>query len=201
MRHHKTQITFRLSWNGMAHLLAMSFLICSWSAEATAPRIAPKMFGEEKKIDIVGYQFAPLETTAKADNKLVLEIVTEAFKAAGKKPAVDVLPSKQLAKYALSNNDAMALMGNSEELTAKEKKQYRAVAFYLREISRGKEPVSLIFNKKDAHGNELYQAFNTGLRKIIKSGKYLEIIEGFHGKDQIPADYVDRLKRLNPGWK
>lgn len=179
-----------------ARLLAMVFLVFSWSAQATAPRITPQLFGEEKKADIVGYQFAePLDAAARSEIALEVEIVTEAFKAAGKTPAVDVLPSKQLATYALFNNDAAALMGRVQDLAAKDTREYRVVAFYL----KGDEPVFLIFSKKHALGNELYQAFNEGLQKIIKSGKYLEIVEKYHTR--MPADYARRLKHHNPGWK
>jgi len=183
----------------MARLLAALCLVCSWSAEATAPRIAPGLFGEEKKADIVGYRFAPLEAAAKSDGELAVEIVTEAFKAAGKAPTLDVLPSRQLAKYALVNNDALALMGRTQDLTAKEKSRYRMVTFYLREVVRGEEPVVLIFSK--TRGNQLQPACSEGLQKIIRSGKYLEILQKYHGNGQVPADYLGRLKRHNPGWK
>jgi len=201
MKHYKTSGSSYSAWVGMARLLAIFCLVCSWSAEATAPRIAPGLFGEEKKADIVGYQFAPLEAS-KSDGelpvgKLAVEIVTEAFKAAGKTPLVDVLPSKQLAKYALFNNDAVALMGSPQDLAAKERNQYRVVTFYLR--APADEPVALIFSK--ARGNVLHQAFNQGLQTIIKSGKYLEILEKYRGKGQVPADYASRLKRHNSSWK
>lgn len=199
MKHYQTPLLSRSAWIGTARLLAMFCLVCSWSAEATAPRIAPQLFGEEKKADIVGYPFAPAEAAAKSDGELAVEIVTEAFKAVGKTPAVDVLPSKQLAKYALFNSDAVALMGSPQDLTAKEKNQYRVVTFYLR--AQGDEPVSLIFSKKHARGNELQLAFSSGLQKIINSGKYLEILEKHYGKGQVPSDYASRLKRHNPGWK
>lgn len=185
---------------GMMRLLAVLCLFCSWSAEATAPRIAPGLFGEERKADIVGYRLAPLASAVQSDGELAVEIVKEAFNAAGKAPVVDVLPSKQLAKYALLNNDAVALMGSQRDLLAKEKNQYRVTTFYLRGIAFGEEPVALIFNKKKL-GNELHQAFNEGLQKIIKSGKYLEILEKYYGKGRAPADYASRLKRHNPGWK
>ena len=201
MKYYKIPGFSRLAWAGMARLLTMFCLICSWNAQATAPRITSQMFGEEKKADIVGYQLAPLDAAAKSDGELAVEIVTEAFKAAGKTPLVDVLPSKELAKYALLNNDAVALMGSPQDLTAKEKNQYRVITFYLRGIQPGEEPVSLIFSKKNAHGNELQVAFNEGLQKIIKSGKYLELLEKYHGKDKVSADYASRLKHLNPGWK
>lgn len=199
MKHQKIPGFSRFTWGGMARLLAMFCLVCSWSAEATAPRIAPQMFGEEKKTEIVGYLFAPLEAAAKPDGELVVEIVTEAFKAAGKSPVVDVLPSKQLAKYALVNNDALALIGRPQDLTAKEKGRYRVVTFYLRDVLHGEEPIALIFSK--ARGNTLQTAFSEGLQKIIKSGRYLEVLQKYHGKEQVASDYMNRLKRHNPGWK
>lgn len=197
MKNHQTQVLSRSAWLGITYCVAMFCLVCSWSAEATAPRIAPQLFGEEKKADIVGYQFAPSDASAKSDGELAVEIVTAAFNAAGKKPVLDVLPSKQLAKYALFNKDAVALMGRLQDLTAREKNQYRVVTFYLR--AQGEEPVALIFSK--ARGNELQLAFSQGLQKIIKSGKYLEILVKYCGKGQVPADYASRLKRHNPGWK
>ncbi len=201
MKHHKIPGFSRSAWVGMTRLLAMFCLVCSWNAQATAPRITSQMFGEEKKADIVGYQLAPLDAAAKSDGELAVEIVTEAFKAAGKTPLVDVLPSKELAKYALLNNDAVALIGKSQDLTEKEKNQHHMITFYLRGIAPGEEPVSLIFSKKNPRVKELQPAFNEGLQKIIKSGKYLELLEKYNGKDKVPADYASRLKRHNPGWK
>lgn len=183
-------------------LLAIFCLVCAWSAEATAPRITPKMFGEEKNADIVGYQLAASsEVAAKPMGELVLAIVTEAFKAAGKTPTVDVLPSRQLASYALTNNEALALIGSLQDLTAKDKDQYSVVTFYLKGEATGEEPVALIFGKKNEHANELYVAFNEGMQKIIENGKYLEILEKYHGQGHVPADYAKRLKRQNPSWK
>lgn len=188
-------------WGCMARLLAIFCMVCSWSAEATAPRITSQLFGEEKKADIVGYQFAPLEAGIKSDSELAVRIVTEAFSAVGKTPVVDVLPSKQLATYALFSHEAVALMGSQQDLVAKEKNQYHVVTFYLRGITPNEEPISLIFSKKNPHGDELHRAFNEGLQKILKSGKYLEILEEHHGKGHVPTDYASRLKQYNPDWK
>jgi hypothetical protein len=201
MKYYKTPGFSCSKWVSMARLLAVFCLFCSWNAQATAPRITSQMFGEEKKADIVGYQLVPLAPAAKSDGELAVEIVKEAFKAAGKAPVVDVLPSKQLATYALFSNDAVALMGTQQDLAAKEKNQYLVVTFYLKGIAPAEEQVSLIFSKKNARGNELQLAFNEGLQKIIKSGKYLEILEKYHGKGNVPADYASRLKHHNPGWK
>ena len=180
-------------WSNVARLTALLLMACSFSAQATAPRITAQLFGDEKKADIVAYQSA--SSDAKSEAELTLAIVTEAFKASGKTPIIDVLPSKQLATYALFNNDAVALMGSPQDLAGKDKKQYGVVAFYLR--GTDDEPVVLIFS--NVHGKELHKAFVSGMQKIIKSGKYLQMIEKSRGK--LPADYVGRLQRLNPSWK
>lgn len=180
---------------GMAHLAALLLLVCTFNAQATAPRITAQLFGEESRADIVAYQVAPSDAAAQSENALTFQIVTEAFKVAGKSPIVDVLPSKQLASYALFNNDAVGLIGTPHDLAEKDKKQYSMVAFYLRES--GDQPVVLIFSR--AHGAVLHKAFVDGLKSILKSGKYQELIEKQRGK--LPADYVSRMKRLNPGWK
>ena len=158
--------------------------MCPWNVEATAPRVTAKMFGEEKRADIVGYQLMPLNATD-VDGKLTLEIVTEAFKASGKAPSVDILPSKELAKYALVNNDAAALIGNPGNLTAEEKNQYNVTTFYLSPVASGEQQFSLIVSKKRMHGKDLQLAFNEGLKTIIKTGKYLEILEKHLGKGKL----------------
>lgn len=200
MKHVNNPDFFRSAWGGAIRLLAMSCLVFSWGAEATAPRIAPGLFGEARKADIVGYQFSPSESAARVDADVAAELVTEAFKAADKMLTVDVLPSKQLAKYALFNNEAVALIGSSQDLSAKERNQYRVATFYLRGVAP-EEPVSLIFSKKNARGNELYRAFGEGLQKIVKNGKYLEVMEKHYGKGYVTTDYLARLKHHNPALK
>ena len=175
----------------LASISALLLLACSFSALATAPRITAKMFGEERKADIVAYQSAD----DKSDSALTVEIVTSAFGAAGKSPALDVLPSRQLAVYELFSSDAQALIGSPQDLAAKDRKLYSVVTFYLR--AQGDEPVALIFS--NARGAALKKAFIDGMQKLFKSGKYLEIIEKSRGK--LPVDYISRVKRQNPGWK
>lgn len=185
----------------MSSLMLMCCLFFSCGAEATAPRIAPTLFGEERKTEVVSYQSGVVDAAARSENALTVELVTEAFAAAGKTLAVDVLPSKQLAKYALVNGDAAALIGGQKDLTVQEANDYRVVAFYVQENAANEKAVSLIVSKKHARGNELHQAFSEGLLKIVKSGKYLEILEKHLGKEHVPAGYFNRLKRYNPGLK
>jgi ABC-type amino acid transport substrate-binding protein len=180
-------------WSKVAWPTALLLLACSFSAQATAPRITAQLFGDEKKADIVAYQSATADT--KSETELTLDIVTEAFKASGKAPIIDVLPSQQLATYALFNSEAVALMGSAQDLAGQDKKKYNVVAFYLRGAQD--EPVVLIFSK--VSGKELHKAFVAGMKKILKSGKYLQRVEKSRGK--LPADYVGRVQRLNPNWK
>lgn len=179
--------------SALARLTTLLFLACSLNAHATAPRIAANMFGEEKKADIVAYQSASAE--AKLEAELTLSIVTEAFKASGKSPIIDVLPSTQLATYALFNHDAVALKGSPQDLAGQDKKQYSVVTFYLNKTND--EPVVLIFS--NVPGKELHRAFVSGMQKIIKNGKYQQLFEKSRGK--LPVEYFERLKRLNPSWK
>ena len=181
------------SQTSVVWLTALLLLACSFSAQATAPRITAQLFGDEKKADIVAYQSATAD--AKSETELTLAIATEAFKASGKTPIIDVLPSQQLATYALFNNEALALMGSAQDLAGQDKKKYSVVAFYLR--GAGDESVVLIFS--NANGKELHKAFVAGMKKILKSGKYLQLVEKSRGK--LPADYVSRVQRLNPSWK
>lgn len=186
-----------LSAHSLLVTLLISFLVLfSLPAQATAPRINAEMFGDEKQADIVGYQLTPLDAKAKKDGEMMTEIIVEAFKAAGIAPTLDMLPSKQLASYALTNNDSVGFVGNPGDLTTNPKIKYHSIALAF----RGSEPVFLILSNNN-RGDELYKAFDQGLQQIVKNGKYLELLQKYFGKDQVPSDYVARLKKQNPNWK
>lgn len=196
MKFHNILLPARWLWLG----ITMICLIGPWPAEATAPRVTAQLFGEAKPVaEIVSYQGSPLNPTSKQDEQLTMELITEAFKTVGKTPTVDILPSKQLATYALFNNEVLGLVGSPRDLTEKQTKQYRLTAFLLVGTGADEEVVALIVGIP--RGAELSQAFNTGLQAIIKNGKYLEILEKYRGKGQVSADYFSRLKSHNPNWK
>jgi len=173
----------------------------SGAAQATAPRVAPRMFGEEKKADILQYRLEANNAAVAAEDKLLAELVTASFAAVEKAPRLDRQPARQLAKYALFNGEVAALIGSPQDFADKEKKRYRIIVFYLRGGKADGAEVALIFPKSHASGDELSKAFDAGLRKLIASGKYLELLETSHGKGTLPADYVDSLKRHHPDWK
>lgn len=122
----------RLNSLNPSRLLAAVCLVCSLNAQATAPRIGPQMFGDERKADIVAYEITPLVTATQTDGGLAIAILSAAFNAAGQKLVIDILPVKPLAKYALLNNEVVAMLGNGQDLSAKEKNQVIAEAFYLK---------------------------------------------------------------------
>ncbi|MFH2140446.1 MAG: hypothetical protein ABII63_06590 [Pseudomonadota bacterium] len=183
----------------MTHLFAISLLLFSWSAQATAPRVAPKLFGDVRQVDVIGYYSS--QQSSEAEGKLTADLLEAAFQAGGVQPNIDVLPSKQLAKYEFVVNRVPAMIVATDDLTAKEKKRYRTVAYFLSDIAAAKVPVLLAFDLKNPRGAKLHKAFDKGLQAIIKNGKYLELMRRHLGKDAIPADYLGQLKRQNPDWK
>jgi len=193
MNNYRISGLFKFSQSAAVAIFTMFCTVYSWNAEATAPRVTPKLFGEVKVADIVSYQLSPLSSTSKVDGELSMELLTEAFKASGKSPVIDVLPSKQLATYALFNHDVAALIGSPRDIGAKQKAQYRLTPFLLTGVAPNDDAIALIVST-NVRGNELNQAFNDGLQKIIKNGKYLEILEKYRGKEQIPANYFNQLR-------
>lgn len=113
-------------------LLGVACLFFAYSAQATAPRIAPQMFGEERKADIIAYEISPLVTTSQTDGGVAIAILSAAFNATGQKLLIDIVPAKPLAKYALLNNEVVAMIGDNQDISEKEKNQVIAEAFYLK---------------------------------------------------------------------
>lgn len=187
--------------HALTSLLLLAGLLFAWSAEATAPRIAPKMLGETRQVDIVGYYSVQDAQTVAEEGKLTGDLLDAAFEAGGMQPYIDVLPSKQIAKYEFVVNQVPALIAAAADLSAKEKKRYRTITYYLRDIAQGQDPVLLAFDLKNPRGNKLYKAFRLGLQRIIANGRYLELMEKHLGKDRVPSVYLDQLKRHNKGWK
>lgn len=172
-------------------------LVWPATALATAPRIAPQLFGEERITDIVGYRLAPDSEAESAESGLAVALVTAAFAAAGQAPVIDMLPSRQLARYVLEQNEAAALIGGPGDPGVAETAADRRVVFYLRETG---EPLSLIFSRTHPCAGKLFDAFRDGLRRIVASGRYRELLEQHGRAPGAAADAVVRLQRLDPGW-
>lgn len=191
----------RFALMDLMRLLAISLLLCSWNAEATAPRISAKMFGEELQVDVVGYDSGQRSSAAEIEGKLTADLLQAAFQAGGAQPNVDVLPSKQLAKYEFIVNQVPVLIVSADDLNAKERARYRLVTYFLSDVAQAKSPVLLAFDLKRPRSDQLFKAFDKGMQAIIKSGKYRDILQQHLGKEAVSADYFNNLKRLNPSWK
>lgn len=61
-------------------------------------------------------------------------------------------------------------------------------------------PLTVYFNK-DAANAELYaKKFNRGLRKIIRNGGYVTVLEEYYGKGRIPFSYSPLFKQLGVSY-
>ena len=50
-------------------------------------------------------------------------------------------------------------------------------------------PTSIYFNKRFPKSDEYAEQFRTGLTAIVKNGQYIQILEKYYGKDNIPSEY------------
>jgi len=50
-------------------------------------------------------------------------------------------------------------------------------------------PTSIYFNKRFPKSDEYAEQFRTGLNAIIKNGQYIQILEKYYGKGNIPSEY------------
>ena len=191
----------RLRSHGRMLLFTLCCLMAAWNAEATAPRVAQPLFGNDSQADVVGYQAAQTDSKARAEGQLIQALVTEAFQAGGMLPVIDLLPSKQLAHYEFVVNEAPALIIDQEDITAQHMERSYQVVFYLKGAGDGVESVSLMFSKKNPRAREMHDVFDKGLRAIVENGRYLDVVQQHLGAGKLPAGMSDRLKRLNPGWK
>lgn len=257
-------------------------------AEATGPRFTPQMFEDEDKIQIVAYEYPPLTTLEIASMGLVTEVVQASFKEADMEVTIEIQVLKDLAKYYLLQDNAIAMMGQKQDFSEEEQKQlviipccimtgyyfyykpahkdlqwggkpenlkgytYGALKdedvkdyektgikivraddiislikkLHAKEIDfmsasevvggwlikenfpketdnfvRMKTPAwgsafSIIFNKTHPRAEEVRNAFIRGFEAIRKSRGYLQILEKYYGKGNIPEDYMKRLKNL-----
>ena len=66
--------------------------------------------------------------------------------------------------------------------------------FATMKIPAWEAPCAIIFNKKHPKGESVARKFMQGFEKIKQNGKYIEILEKYYGKGNIPKDYIQRLE-------
>lgn len=188
-------------WERMILLVALCSLTPCRSAMATAPRVAQPLFGTDSQADVVGHQAISAGSRTKAEEKLIITLVTESFQAGGMLPVIDLLPSKQLAHYEFIVNEVPALIIEEHDMPAQHMEWSHKVVFYVKGGADGADAVSVIFSKKNPRARELHRVFDKGLRAIIENGRYVEVVKQYPGIEGGQAGMLGRLKHLNPGWK
>ncbi|MBW2607601.1 MAG: transporter substrate-binding domain-containing protein [Deltaproteobacteria bacterium] len=66
--------------------------------------------------------------------------------------------------------------------------------FATMKIPAWEAPSAILFNKKHPEGESVAKKFMEGFEKIKQNGKYIEILEKYYGKGNIPKDYIQRLE-------
>lgn len=90
---------------------------------ATAPRMSVAKLAGDVAPHVVAYEYPPLVTGDAAMPGAAVEVVSQAFAAAGKPVAVENFPSKKFALQLLGEDaKAVALLGEARGLTAAERK-------------------------------------------------------------------------------
>jgi len=137
------------------------------AANAVAPRITQDMFGQEVSADILTYD--SVEANEKRALEIGVEIVKKAFDAENITMNIGVVPSKQLAIYALFNGDVRALIGMQRDLEPLDKSLYFRSVFYVHNVSGRNVLLVIYFDKNVQEAEKLFSDFNKGLEKIIDS--------------------------------
>lgn len=90
---------------------------------ATAPRMSVAKLAGEVAPHVVAYEYPPLVTGDAAAPGAAVEIVTQAFAAAGKPAAVEFIPSKQFAMQLLKEDTkVIGILGEARSLSTAERK-------------------------------------------------------------------------------
>lgn len=78
------------------------------------------------------------------------------------------------------------------ELFPNEASQFESVA-----IPGTAAPIAILMAEEYPDGNQIGEKYREGLEAIIKNGKYHEILEKYYGKDGVPLDWLDKLRRFD----
>jgi polar amino acid transport system substrate-binding protein len=69
------------------------------------------------------------------------------------------------------------------------------------EIPKSVRPVTIMIDGNHPNGAALGIKINEALRKMVKSGKYLQILEKYYGKGNLPQDWFDDLERFRSRYQ
>lgn len=64
-------------------------------------------------------------------------------------------------------------------------------------IAGSAAPIAILIAENYPAGKIIGEKYREGLQRIIKGGKYNKILEKYYGKDGVPSDWFDNLKRFD----
>jgi len=267
-------------------LLSFSLCLFIYSAPsfATGPRVAPSVFTSNIAY-LYTSDFPPFISSKTENQGLLIEIINTVLKSSNITGEVNILPSKNMAKYYFSQENALAIIGYDFNFSKKTQQKsifvpilsideyyyyhastqqdlkwqgelsslknkvygttkgnniakYKAAgitikygrlhnllqkmknnqvdfikspqltlnaalhayfpqeqsAFIKMEAKAAESVLGITFNKQHADGNESAEKFKQGLQKIIASGEFNSILQGYLGNDVDVSPYLKHLK-------
>ena len=163
---------------------------------ATAPRFAPKMFEKDKtqQIEIYACDFPPYLSLNLPSGGVHAEIIQAVFKEIGMEIEMKILPVKSLVEYALTQDNAVAILGYDWQSSAEERQNEIWIPFAMINIKVWDKPVPIIFNKKNEQGLALAKQFRDGLIKMQENGSYLQILKKYYGEQDSLELFMQNLQ-------
>jgi len=134
----------------------------SIAAYAVAPRISQDMFGQEINSDILAYDST--NSNDRHHTEVAVQIAKQAFAIEQITLSIDIVPSKQLAIYALFNGDVRALIGKKSDLTSLDQSDYFNSVFYIYDDGTTKIPIALYINKNAQDAEKMFSSFNETIK-------------------------------------
>lgn len=164
---------------------------------ATAPRFAPDWFilDEGSKPLIVAYEYSPYRTVSTENKGIHMEIVMAAFKAAQVDVDVEIQPVKDLVRYALFQENALAVIGENWNFSKEEQRNLVSIPFAFIEKTENDVLSFIIFNRRHQEGKSMADLFLEGFKKILKNGNYRDLFERSDTGRSIPRSYFKRLEK------
>lgn len=163
---------------------------------ATAPRFAPKMFekNKERPIEIYASDVPPYLASNLPSGGVHAEIIQAVFQEIGVKIDLKIVPVKSLVKNALTQDNAVAVIGYDWQSSAEERQNEIWLPFAMINVKVWDKPAMIIFNKKNEKGLALANQFRNGLIKMQENGSYLQILRKYYGEQDVLELFMQNLQ-------
>ncbi len=78
-----------------------------------------------------------------------------------------------------------------QDLFPKEAGDFNAIS-----LPRSVTPIAIMMAQDYPHANDLAEKYRKGLRIIIENGAYQDILEKYYGKNKVPKNWLENLRRF-----